>query len=116
MGTAAYPCPPHEANLSRMAELKKIVGPHVGLSDHTLSPLTASYAVALGATWIEKHFTLPNMRSPDTVVSIDPQGFKEMVLHCEEAALLLGTSTLGVRKCEEPLLGARRTNEQPLRR
>ena len=56
--TSAYPTPPEQVGLNVLAELRERYGRPVGLSDHTLGTYAALAAVALGATVVEKHFTL----------------------------------------------------------
>jgi N,N'-diacetyllegionaminate synthase len=55
---SVYPCPLDEINVGFVATLRTEFDTAVGLSDHTESSVAAAMAVALGATWIEKHFTL----------------------------------------------------------
>ncbi|MBN2452641.1 MAG: N-acetylneuraminate synthase [Candidatus Omnitrophica bacterium] len=78
--TTAYPAPFENANLNAMLTMKKVLGVNVGYSDHTPGTEMAIAAVALGATVIEKHFTLDkNMRGPDHRASLEPREFNEMV-------------------------------------
>ncbi|QDU61535.1 N,N'-diacetyllegionaminic acid synthase [Planctomycetes bacterium Pan216] len=55
---SVYPCPLERMNLSFLTTLQTAFGFPVGLSDHTESSLAAAMAICLGATWIEKHYTL----------------------------------------------------------
>ena len=55
---SVYPCPTERMNLSFLEVLKCAFGFPVGLSDHTENSLSGAIAVAMGAEWIEKHFTL----------------------------------------------------------
>jgi N,N'-diacetyllegionaminate synthase len=76
-----YPCPLEQMNLSFLTTLRKEFGCPIGLSDHTQSNLAGAAAIALGATWIEKHFTLDrNAEGFDHHHSIEPQAF---ALYCE---------------------------------
>jgi N,N'-diacetyllegionaminate synthase len=64
--TSAYPTPPERVGLNVLAELRARYGKPVGFSDHTIGPYAAYAAVALGATAVEKHFTLSrHMYGPD---------------------------------------------------
>lgn len=78
--TTNYPCPYEEVNLSAMVTLKNAFHLPVGYSDHTLGKDVAIAAKALGATVIEKHFTLDrHMDGPDHLASTEPDEFKELV-------------------------------------
>jgi len=75
-----YPTPFEDANLLAMLTIKNAFGVHVGYSDHTLGIEAPIAAAALGATVIEKHFTLDkNMRGPDHSASLEPDELKAMV-------------------------------------
>lgn len=78
--TTNYPCPYEDVNLKAMITLENAFHLPVGYSDHTVGRDVAVSAVALGATIIEKHFTLDcNMEGPDHAASTDPVGFSELV-------------------------------------
>lgn len=78
--TTNYPCPYEEVNLKAMLTLKEAFKIPVGYSDHTLGIEVPVAAVALGATVIEKHFTLDkNMEGPDHKASLEPDELKAMV-------------------------------------
>ena len=78
--TSSYPCPFEYVNLEVLNTFKNKFDYKVGYSDHTLGITVAIGAVALGASVIEKHFTLnKNMRGPDHLLSLEPKEFKEMV-------------------------------------
>jgi len=75
-----YPTPLKDVNLKAMLTLKEKFGVNVGYSDHTLGIEVPIAAVALGATIIEKHFTLNrNLPGPDHVASLEPNELKSMV-------------------------------------
>lgn len=75
-----YPTPMNDVNLKAMLSIQKEFGTTVGYSDHTLGIEVAVAAVALGASVIEKHFTLDNtMEGPDHAASLEPHELKEMV-------------------------------------
>ena len=77
--TSSYPCPYEYVNLDVINTLKKEYDYEIGYSDHTLGIAVAIGAVALGASVIEKHFTLnKNMPGPDQKLSLEPDEFKEM--------------------------------------
>ena len=78
--TSAYPAPPEEMNLLAIPFLSEVFGTAVGLSDHTLGNESALAAVALGATIIEKHFTLSRAdKGPDSGFSLEPDEFVNLV-------------------------------------
>ena len=75
-----YPTPFEDVNLKAMDALRQEFGIEVGYSDHTKGIEVPIAAVALGATVIEKHFTLDrNMEGPDHKASLDPDELKAMV-------------------------------------
>lgn len=89
--TSNYPATAEEVNLRAIATLKESFDLKVGYSDHTTSLLIPSVAVGLGATMIEKHFTLDkNMVGPDHKASISPSEFKYMVEGIRETEEALG--------------------------
>ncbi len=78
--TTEYPTPFNEVNLKAMLSINKEFGVKVGYSDHTRGIEVPIAAVALGATVIEKHFTLNrNMEGPDHRASLEPGELKAMV-------------------------------------
>ena len=75
-----YPTPFEDVNLKAMLTLQKEFGVEIGYSDHTKGIEVPIAAVALGATVIEKHFTLDhNMEGPDHKASLEPDELKAMV-------------------------------------
>lgn len=84
-----YPTPYPDANIRAMFALKEKFGLEVGYSDHTLGIEVPIAAAALGATIIEKHFTLDRtMEGPDQISSIEPDELKrlvESIRHVEQA-------------------------------
>ena len=78
--TTEYPTPMEDVNLLAMVNIGKAFGVSVGYSDHTPGIEVSIAAVALGATVIEKHFTLDrNLPGPDHRASLEPAELKEMV-------------------------------------
>lgn len=78
--TSEYPTPMEEVNLRAIVAMRKAFGVNVGYSDHTNGIEIPIAAVALGATIIEKHFTLDrNLPGPDHRASIEPDELKAMV-------------------------------------
>jgi len=79
VATAAYPASPQEARLGNLEVLRSAFGLPVGLSDHTLGIGTALTAVALGASVIEKHFTLNRADGGvDAAFSAEPEEFRQL--------------------------------------
>lgn len=78
--TSSYPAPIEEANLLMIKKMSEDFNCITGLSDHTLSNITAVTSVALGAKIIEKHFILDkSINSPDSAFSLDEKQFKQLV-------------------------------------
>jgi N-acetylneuraminate synthase (EC 2.5.1.56) len=89
--TTEYPAPFQDVNLKAMITIKDEFGVKVGYSDHTLGIEVPIAAVALGATVIEKHFTLDrNMEGPDHKSSLEPPELKNMVDCIRNVELALG--------------------------
>ena len=78
--TTEYPAPFESVNLRAMNTLREKFGTEVGYSDHTVGFEVAVAAAVLGASVIEKHFTLNhNMEGPDHKASLEPEEFEVMV-------------------------------------
>jgi len=78
--TTEYPCPLDEVNLRAMQTISQAFGVDVGYSDHTLGIEIPIAAVAMGASVIEKHFTLDRgMEGPDHKASLEPKELSAMV-------------------------------------
>lgn len=94
--TTAYPAPPGDVNLRAMLTLQNELGVPVGYSDHTSGIEIPIAAVGMGASMIEKHFTLDrNMEGPDHKASLEPGELKAMVSAIRNVELALGD---GVKK------------------
>lgn len=91
-----YPTPMQDVNLLAMNTIQKAFDVEVGYSDHTLGIEVPIAAVAMGATIIEKHFTLDkNMEGPDHKASLDPSELKAMVMAIRNIEKALGD---GIKK------------------
>ena len=89
--TTEYPTPFEDVNLRAMNTIKEEFGVKVGYSDHTKGIEVPIAAVAIGATVIEKHFTLDrNMEGPDHKASLEPNELKAMVDSIRHIELALG--------------------------
>jgi len=94
---SCYPAKPEEMNLQTIPDMKKRFNCSVGLSDHTSGTAVAVAAVSLGATIIEKHFTLSrSIKTPDSFFSIEPDELKELVDHIRIAEAALGQVHYGL--------------------
>jgi N,N'-diacetyllegionaminate synthase len=86
-----YPTPYEDVNLRAMLTIKNELGVKVGYSDHTPGIEVPIAAVALGASVVEKHFTLDrNMEGPDHKASIEPDELKAMVVAIRNIEKALG--------------------------
>lgn len=90
--TTEYPTPIQDVNLNVMQTMRKVFGYPVGYSDHTQGIEVDLAAVALGATVIEKHFTLDrNLPGPDHKASLEPSELKAMVEGIRKIEVALGS-------------------------
>ena len=108
--TAAYPAPPEEANLATINELARRLNVVVGLSDHTMGTTVASMAVGLGASFIEKHFTLSRADGGvDSAFSLEPQELEELVTTARIARAAVGAPMFEPTESESSVLRNRRS-------
>ena len=106
--TALYPAPDETINLSGMKALEHRFGLAVGYSDHTLDDLACLTAVALGATVIEKHFTLDKrLAGADHFISMEPGEFSLMVARIRRLSLMLGDGLIMPTPAEEAVRAER---------
>ena len=99
--TSSYPAPPDSTNLATIPELKRAFRCHVGLSDHTLGIGVSISSVAVGATVIEKHFTLDRSAGGvDAAFSLEPMEFSTLVTEMERAYAAVGTVQFGPTEVE----------------
>jgi N-acetylneuraminate synthase len=107
---SSYPAPIEQSNLRKIANLRTRFGVEVGLSDHTLGTTAAITSVALGASAIEKHFTLSrNDKGPDSQFSIEPNELVELVNGTKDAWLSLGNGDFSRAESERSSLAFRRS-------
>lgn len=100
--TSAYPAKAEEMNLRTIPHLAGAFDTVTGLSDHTLDIAVPVASVALGASIIEKHFTLSRKTGgPDSAFSLEPDEFREMVEAVRTVEKALGTVNYAVTKEEE---------------
>ena len=97
-----YPTPMEDVNLNAMITMKDTFHLHVGYSDHTLGIEVPIAATAMGATVIEKHFTLDRtMEGPDHKASLEPNELKGMVIAIRNVEKALGSKEKKVSQSEE---------------
>jgi N-acetylneuraminate synthase/N,N'-diacetyllegionaminate synthase len=88
---SVYPAPAHIMNLRSMETLRRAFGVPTGLSDHTRGIHVSVAAVALGASVIEKHFTMDRtMKGPDHPFAIEPDELAELVRQVRDVEAALG--------------------------
>lgn len=89
--TSSYPATPEGANLNTIPHMKQLFNCEVGLSDHTMGIGVAIASIALGATVIEKHFTLSRAEGGvDSAFSMEPHEMAQLVRECKAAHQALG--------------------------
>lgn len=100
-----YPAPLESANVRALPALQARLGFLVGYSDHTMSNAASLAAVALGACYIEKHFTLSRaLPEGDNNMSVEPHEFRALVNGIREVEATLGSGHRSVLPGEEVLL------------
>ena len=108
--TTEYPAPLEILNLRAMTTIAETYRTRVGYSDHSLGALASTVAVALGATVIEKHFTLDTtLEGPDHAASLDPDGLRDFVAALRGVDVVLGSP---VKECQP----VERRNREVVRR
>lgn len=108
--TSAYPSRPEEMNLRTIPHLSKAFQVPVGLSDHTLAMAVPVTAVSLGACIIEKHLALSReVPGPDTLFSLVPDEFRQMVQAVRTAEKALGEVNYAITAGERATSSFRRS-------
>jgi len=108
--TSSYPATPENTNLATIPHLRQLFGCQVGLSDHTMGVGAAVASVALGATVVEKHFTLARADGGvDSAFSLEPAELTQLVIETERARLAMGSVHYGLTASEEKSKVFRRT-------
>jgi N,N'-diacetyllegionaminate synthase len=102
--TSNYPAAFGDVNLRAMGTIAQATRLPVGYSDHTLGIAVSTAAVALGATIIEKHFTLDrNMPGPDHAASLEPQELRAMIAQIRAIEQALGSAVKQPTASELPV-------------
>lgn len=108
--TSTYPATPDNTNILTIPHIRDLFDTQVGLSDHTMGIGVAVASVALGATVIEKHFTLSRADGGvDSTFSMEPEEMRQLVIETERAWLSLGKISYGVTEAEKKSLIYRRS-------
>jgi N-acetylneuraminate synthase len=108
--TSSYPATPDNANILTIPHLRNLFHVQVGLSDHTLGIGVALASVALGATLIEKHFTISRADGGvDAAFSLEPDELKALVIESERAWQALGEVSYGLTDKERASIQFRRS-------
>jgi pseudaminic acid synthase len=108
--TSTYPATPENTNILTIPHMRELFGCQVGLSDHTLGIGVAVASVALGATVIEKHFTLSRADGGvDSAFSMEPEEMHQLVLETEQAWSAIGEIRYGPTEGEKASLQFRRS-------
>ncbi len=108
--SSSYPAKLNELNLKVINSYKNLFNYRVGYSDHSLSLITPLISVALGATVIEKHFTIDRkMKGPDHKASLIGEELKKMIRKIRETEIALGFD-------KKIVTGSERVNQKVIRR
>jgi len=108
--TSTYPAVPENTNILTIPHMAELFDCQVGLSDHTMGCGVAVASVALGATFIEKHFTLDrNDGGVDSAFSLEPAELRTLVTETERAWQALGKVSYGPTEKERKSLVFRRS-------
>jgi len=108
--TSTYPASPNNTNIRTIPHLRELFGCEVGLSDHTMGVGVAVAAVALGASVVEKHFTLARADGGvDSAFSLEPAELASLVIETERAWQALGQVRYGPTQAEQKSLVFRRS-------
>ena len=108
--TSTYPATPENSNLLTIPHLKQSFNCEVGLSDHTLGTGVSVASVALGATIIEKHFTIKRADGGvDSMFSMEPHEMAQLVKETKNVALALGKVSYGPLDVEKTSIQFRRS-------
>jgi len=108
--TSTYPATPENTNLATIPHLRDMFGCEVGLSDHTMGVGVAVAATALGASVIEKHFTLRRADGGvDSAFSLEPEELRALVVETSRGAAAMGEVAYGPTEAEKKSLIFRRS-------
>lgn len=107
---SGYPAPAEDYNLRTIPDMIDRFGTIVGLSDHTLDNTTAVTSIALGASIVEKHFTLDrNGGGPDDSFSLEPEDLRHLCNAVGASSVAMGTVNYGRKSSEQSNVVFRRS-------
>ncbi|MBP9887409.1 MAG: pseudaminic acid synthase, partial [Leptospiraceae bacterium] len=108
--TSTYPATPDNTNILTIPHMRELFNCEIGLSDHTMGIGVSVASVALGATVIEKHFTLNRADGGvDSSFSMEPEEMRQLVIESERAWQALGKISYGATEKEKGSLVFRRS-------
>lgn len=108
--TSTYPATPENSNILTIPHMRSLFGCEVGLSDHTGGIGVSVAAVALGASVIEKHFTLKRSDGGvDAAFSLEPEEMKQLVIECDRAYQALGKVSYEILEAEKKSIQFKRS-------
>ena len=108
--TSTYPATPENTNIATIPHMRSLFECEVGLSDHTMGIAVSVASVALGASVIEKHFTLDRQDGGvDAAFSMEPAEMKALVIESERAWQAIGRISYGPMDAEKKSLAFRRS-------
>ena len=108
--TSTYPATASNTNILTIPHMRELFGCEVGLSDHTMGIGVSVASVAMGATVIEKHFTLNRADGGvDSTFSMEPNEMKQLVVETERAWQALGQVCYGATEAEKKSILFRRS-------
>lgn len=108
--TSNYPATPENTNILTIPHMRELFDIQVGLSDHTMGLGVSVASVALGATFIEKHFTLSRLEGGvDSAFSLEPEELSQLVIESMRASQAMGKISYGTTSSEIQSLVYRRS-------
>ena len=108
--TSTYPATPNNTNILTIPHMRELFGCEVGLSDHTMGVGVSVASIALGATVVEKHFTLGRADGGvDSTFSMEPAEMAQLVLETKHAWQAMGQVSYGPTEAEKKSLQYRRS-------
>jgi pseudaminic acid synthase len=108
--TSTYPATAGNTNILTIPHMRELFSCEVGLSDHTMGVGVSVASVALGATVIEKHFTLNRAEGGvDSIFSMEPAEMKQLAVETERAWQALGKVSYGATEAEKKSIAFRRS-------